>query len=431
MRILLCSLAVSVFALFTNAQKKTFNIPLLNNTYIKANQKSDKDVLIGKDGLTFFDQTNNTATMYVYLKKGAKYILSLEARGKGVVGLAINNLSTKPYSKKIHIISRFAKNYSIGNISPQKDGYIKVEFKLLSLEDTINIKYLNVITQTSSSPVYLSEDFNSHFGLRGPSCHLSYNTGQYKKDIEWALVDVQVPLEFDMTGSYYMALGFQGGYFGFQNNSANRRQVLFSVWNSIDDDDPYNVAKEHQTRMIKHGDGVTVKDFGHEGSGKQSFIKIDWKPNVTYRFLLHAYKSSSTTTDYSAWFYDTIGAKWIFMATLRRPNCTDLISGLHSFLENFNPEQGDKTRKAYYSNVWIKPKNDNWKPIVEARLTNDLTGSKGIRLDFNGGVEGYRFFLVNGGYFDRAEVINRQLLLENNRIIAPELNLEDILQLSK
>ena len=78
MRILLCSLAVSVFALFTNAQKKTFNIPLLNNTYIKANQKSDKDVLIGKDGLTFFDQTNNTATMYVYLKKGAKYILSLE-----------------------------------------------------------------------------------------------------------------------------------------------------------------------------------------------------------------------------------------------------------------------------------------------------------------------------------------------------------------
>ena len=76
----------------------------------------------------------------------------------------------------------------------------------------------------------------------------------------------------------------------------------------------------------------------------------------------------------SAWFYDTIGAKWIFLATLRRPNCTDLICGLHSFLENFNPEQGDKTRKAYYSNVWIKPKNDNWKPVVEARLTNDLTG---------------------------------------------------------
>ncbi len=419
-----------VLAICSGAQTQTFTIPLLNNTYINGDYAWGREVVVDKDGLTFSGQTSKTATTYVYLTKGAKYDVSLEATGNGNVNVSISNIPGERISKNITVKSKSADIIHLGEVVPEKDGYIRIGYELMGSTDFLNITNLKILSEASAKPIFLKGDFNTHFGLRGPSCHLAYDTGKYGKDLEWAMIDVMVPEQFDQVGSYYMALGFTGGYFGFQNNSANRRQVLFSVWNSVDDDDPNNVAPNHQTHVVCHGDGVTAKNFGNEGSGKQTFIKVDWRPNVPYKFLLHACRKDSTSTDYSAWFYDTPQDKWIFMATLRRPNCKSLITGLHSFLENFSPIQGDKTRKAYYYDVWVKPQNDTWRPVDEANLTNDLTGSKGVRLDFNGGTDGDKFFLMNGGYFDREKVIKRHLSLEKKYTKTPQINLEYFLKTS-
>lgn len=422
-------LILFVSAINICAQHKSYNVPLLNNTYIDDGTVSKNNVVINKNGLVFENNTSNTATTYFYLTKGVQSRLSLNAKGHGTIEVTVENVSPKSTTKKVKINSDEFKNYDLGSFTTTKDAYIRIKYQLLKFLNVIDIKYINVASE--KNPIFLSEDFNTHFGLRGPSCHLAYNTKAYGNKIEWAMLDVTVPEELDKIGSYYMALGFSAGYFGFQNNSKDRRQVLFSVWNSVDDDNPDNVAEEHRTQVIAHGENVTAQNFGHEGSGKQTFLALDWKPNTTYRFLLHATKVDSLTTDFSAWFYDTPHDNWIYMATLRRPNTPEMLRGLHSFLENFSPAQGDKTRKAYYYNVWVKPVNDDWKPVSTATLTNDLTGSKGVRLDFNGGVEDNKFFLINGGYFDRPETINRALRLKSFSKQPPSIDLNKILNTQK
>ena len=69
----------------------------------------------------------------------------------------------------------------------------------------------------------------------------------------------------------------------------------------------------------------------------------------------------------------------------------------------------------------------DWQYISKAKLTNDITGSKGIRLDFNGGTENDKFFLTNGGYFDRPLKIERNLKLSSQTPQKPNIDLNKFL----
>ena len=419
--------ALFAFSVSSIAQKNFYKIPLLNNTYIY-NNSNKQNATVDNNGLFFgSSQSESFARSYFYLKQSQVAQLFMEIKGTGTIEVSLENIKGKKKTKCISVKGKEFQEILIGKFKTKTDGYIRVTYKPKKIEEGITIKYLKL--KSNDKPIFLAEDFNTHFGLRGPSCHLAYNTGEHK-DIEWALIDVMVPEQFDQNGSYYMALGFSGGYFGMQNNSKTKRQVLFSVWNSVDEDNPENVSFEHRTQVVRCGKNVVARNFGHEGSGKQTFISIDWKPNVPYRFLLNAKKIDSLSTEYSAWFYNTPKKEWIFMATLRRPNTLNLLSGLHSFIENFNPAQGDKMRKAYYFNVWYKPTNESWTSVTEAKLTNDLTGRDGVRLDFNGGVENEKFFLMNGGYFDRAFVLKRNLSCNISHLETPKINLSQILKIT-
>lgn len=402
----------------------TTEVPLLNNTYIHKTEGEASDAIrVNKNGLHIKKSASSKAMSYIYFVKGQSPVLSIKASGHGKVEISVENFSSndKALNKTVKINSEELKDYKITSFKMEKDAYVRLSFRASSSNDDVKIKYITV--NAEKKPIFLSEDFNTHFGLRGPSCHLSYDTKQYGSEFESAIIDVMVPEEYDQIGSYYMALGFSGGYFGFQNNSETHRQVLFSVWNSVDDDNPNNVNNEHRTKIIGTGEGVTARDFGHEGSGKQSFLSVDWKPGKSYRFLLHAEKVDPMMTDYSAWFYNSDEDKWLYMATLRRPDTKILITGLHSFLENFSPAQGDKTRKAFYYNLWVKPVGGaEWLPVSKARLTNDATGHSGIRLDFNGGVDEDRFYLTNGGYFDRSHEIDRSLRLKSSSRTKPTVD---------
>lgn len=418
-----CFMALVAAICIYGQDLKTVNVSLLNNTYINSSNP-DIDVRrphrngmrVGKNGLVLKEDTKTTATTYIYFTADQSPLLSLLAKGKGKIEVTIGGKK-----KVVKINSNDYASYKLGNYTTSVDGYMRINYRLVESKDEINVKYVTVVNK--EEPIALSEDFNTHFGLRGPSCHLGYDVKEYGDEFEWSTLSITVPEEWDKVGSYYMALGFSCGYFGFQNNSEDKRMVLFSVWNSVDSDNPEDVKEDHRTKVMAKGEGVTAQDFGHEGSGKQSFINIDWKPGTTYTFLLHAEKVDATHTDFSGWFYDTPNDKWYYLSTLRRPDTDFLIKGHHSFLENFVPGMGDKTRKAYYHNVWVKPVGQDWKPVSRARLTNDKTGNEGIRLDFNGGTEGDRFYLTNGGYFDRARKINRFLKLEQGPTETPKMDL--------
>ena len=405
----------------TAAQKTVYEVPLGGNTYYDEVNRANAAFAMGwgKDKSLRLDaEVGLSATTYVYFTEGQVPRVALRAEGKGEVSVCVDGGK----ATVVKIGGNKPKDYKLGSFRSGKDGYMAFRYSLRG-NGSVKIHSL-IVDGVDKAPIYLLGSTNTYFGLRGPSCHLNYqfNSKSYG-EVEWATICLTVPKECDQEGSYYMALGFGGGYFGIQNNGRGRRQALFSLWNTEDADDPKVVANENKVTVMAHGDGVTARDFGNEGSGKQSFIDVGWLPDVTYRFLLHAARVDSATVDYSAWFYDSVKGEWQYMSTLRRPKTKVLITGLHSFLENFDPTQGNKTRKAYYHNAWARTADGVWRPLQKAFLTCDDTGNRGRRLDFNGGVEQGRFFLTNGGYFDRPEEVGRFLSADDDAYTMPDIDL--------
>jgi hypothetical protein len=244
-----------------------------------------------------------------------------------------------------------------------------------------------------------------YWGRRGPSVHLNYET---PKDLqaEWFYNEVTVPVGQDKQGSYFMADGFGQGYFGMQVNGPDERHILFSVWSPFQTDDPKSIPDSMKILLARKGDNVHAGAFGNEGSGGQSYMNYIWKAGNTYRFLLRALPEDHGYTEFTAWFFAPELGHWQLIASFRRPQTQSWLKGLHSFLENFDPEQGDKSRYVLFNHQWVADSQGHWTPVTRARFTGDNTARKGYRLDYAGGLMDGAFFLKNAGFFAQRVALN-------------------------
>lgn len=255
---------------------------------------------------------------------------------------------------------------------------------------------------TAGKNHYVANDEENFFywGRRGPSVHLKYHVPEDKQLIYY-YSEVTVPVGQDILGSFYMANGFDGGYFGMQVNAETERRILFSVWSPFDTDKPEDIPVNQRIQLLKKGEDVYVGEFGNEGSGGQSYLKYDWKAGSTYGFLLKGQPCGDGTTDYTAWFLVPEEGQWRLIASFKRPKTDSYLKGFHSFLENFDPKQGIFGRKVHLANLWVGTMEGIWTPVTKARFTYDNTARMGYRLDYAGGIEGDRFVLQNGGFFNQ------------------------------
>lgn len=255
---------------------------------------------------------------------------------------------------------------------------------------------------TAGNNHYVANDEENFFywGRRGPSVHLKYHVPEDKQLIYY-YSEVTVPVGQDILGSFYMANGFDGGYFGMQVNAETERRILFSVWSPFDTDKPEDIPVNQRIQLLKKGEDVYVGEFGNEGSGGQSYLKYDWKAGSTYGFLLKGQPCGDGTTDYTAWFLVPEEGQWRLIASFKRPKTDSYLKGFHSFLENFDPKQGIFGRKVHLANLWVGTMEGIWTPVTKARFTYDNTARMGYRLDYAGGIEGDRFVLQNGGFFNQ------------------------------
>src|SRR5687767_6016311 len=65
-----------------------------------------------------------------------------------------------------------------------------------------------------------------HLGWQGPGGDLFYN---------------EMAVEKSVPGSYFMAVGWNTGYFGIQEITPKNKVVIFSVWDPTKGDDPKEV----------------------------------------------------------------------------------------------------------------------------------------------------------------------------------------------
>jgi hypothetical protein len=131
-----------------------------------------------------------------------------------------------------------------------------------------------------------------------------------------------------------------------------------------------------------------------------------WKAGTTYSFLLKGEPSVNKSTDYTAYFFAPEIGKWQLIASFKRPQTSNYLKSLYSFLENFRTETGYISRQGLYSNQWVCTKEGKWIEITRAKFTADATAKKESRLDYSGGVENGAFFLKNCGFFNDKTEIN-------------------------
>lgn len=415
----LCLMAWLLFSASAFAQTSSLEIGMSGNSYVTRQHDGAR---ITDRGLTRWTDPKSVVSVYFYLHESTTADLSLLAKGHSEIKVS--------YGKKhfkVRLDSDDFTQVPVGRISVSKPGYVRIDLQGLSMEGNSfgEVKQL-VAANVSGKSSYVT-NFADYWGRRGPSVHLAYKLPA--GDTEWFYNEVTVPKEGEAMHSYYMAAGFGEGYFGMQYNSPTERRVLFSVWSPFDTQNPKDIPDSHKIKLLRKGKDVHIGEFGNEGSGGQSYLCYPWKAGRTYKFLMQVHPDNQGNTIYTAYFYAPEEKAWRLIASFLRPLTNTWYTHAHSFLENFNPEQGYLSRKVMFGNQWARSKDGKWTRITDATFTHDATASAGVRLDYQGGeTKDNRFYLMMGGFFNESVSMGTQFHCEPTGQ-APEIDWEALKQL--
>lgn len=384
----------------------TKTIPAGANSWVANNFAQDGSV-VSESGIHNWTQTSDIIRTYFYLPNSGELHLGLKAKSEG--GTSKIKITLGSESKEVTLENSEYKTVEVG-VFNSDSGYNYIEIQGIEKSGT----YIGDITDiliggpAANGNVTFVPTSNWYFGRRGPSVNIGYNTPS-GKDVHYFYNEVTVPEGEDINGSFFMVNGHSEGYFGIQVNGESERRVLFSIWSPFSTDDPNQVPEDYQVTSLGSGEGVTVQNFGNEGTGMQSFKDIGWQTGTTYKFLTKVEPYDDNSTDYTGWYFDPAVGDWQLVASLRRPKTSKYLTGAHSFLENFNPSTGYITRQGEYSNQWVYTTDGQWTEVTGSRFGVDATARDGHRLDYSGSATGSKFVLKNCGFFDENVVAGSSL----------------------
>lgn len=376
------------------AQTKTV-VPLGGNAFVTRHAPA-QDELINDTGLHNWTSDEAVTSVYFFVKQAGMLELSLVGALHGATQSTVE-VSINGQRRLAALSGTATSSFHVGTFAIARPGYIKVDLQGVSTDGEYygDVSGLEISgSATSAGIVFADDPANFYWSRRGPSGHLSFTVPE---NTEYFYSEITVPKGHDRIGSYFMANGFSSGYFGIQVNSETERRVLFSVWDS-----PVG-----ETTLLKKGDDVIAQDFDGEGTGGQSFLRYNWEPGRTYRFITRARPDGQGNTLYSAWFGTPClpgrgDCQWKFIATWTYEGVSTYQKGVYSFIESFNPGLGYLDRKALYGNQWAVTKDGTWTELKSARFSVDATALNRQRLDITGGAMASSFYLRNTGFFSQS-----------------------------
>jgi len=406
------------------------HLPLSGNGFItrKAPRGSD-DQIHRHQGLTTWADPHTRISVWFKVSAARTATLALElppAPAAATVSATIGEVT--------HIVSieKGATLVTLGSWELPV-GYVRVDLQGVTREGE------NFVTPTSLVLLgYADEEVvsaarpqdrdNFYWTRRGPSVHTKYNVDYETDDIEWFYNEMTVNPGEDPQGTYAMAIGFSGGYFGAQVTD-KRKQLIFSIWSPHVTDNPAEIPEELRVKVLAKHDSQWIGDFGNEGSGSQSFMHYDWVSGTKYRYLMRVVPRENNYTQYTAYFFFPETGKWEVLASFLRPQTNTYLKGAHSFLESFIPETGYKYRRANYSNQWAVTKGGVWLPVDGFKFTADATARAELRHDYAGGVHGNDFYLANCGFFNDNPPIDSTFTRDVSKLVRPDIDLTELAKL--
>lgn len=203
----------------------------------------------------------------------------------------------------------------------------------------------------------------------------------------------EVTIRESAVGSYFMVCGWNAGYFGLQELGNGKKQLIFSVWDSRQNN-PDAVKDDLRTKLIYKDEKVRVGRFGGEGTGGQSFYDYDWKNDETYRLMVTS-RADGDRTEYTGWFFVPEAGEWKRLITFSTVTGGKNLGGYYAFIEDFKRDRVSTThaRRADFGNAWIKTTGGESLPLNRARFTADANPVTNI----NARAEGSHFSLATGG----------------------------------
>ncbi len=147
-------------------------------------------------------------------------------------------------------------------------------------------------------------------------------------------------------GLYFCAVNWSGGYCGIQEHLENKRNTIFSEWDTS--------PTLHPSVVRADGRAVCMR-FGDEGAGERTHLDYPWREARPFRFAIAKQPDASgENTLITFYFFDASLDKWVLQATLSTPNGgKDFVryfnrTNLGSFLENFSHRQLEVPKLCLY-----------------------------------------------------------------------------------
>ena len=258
---------------------------------------------------------------------------------------------------------------------------------------------------------------------RGPSVHGNYDADAAGEDVEWFYNEAAVMPGEDPDGTYCMAIGFFGGYFGMQVCHEGNRKLLFSIWSPYNTNDPSTIPEDQRIRVLRKHPRMHTGEFGNEGSGGQSYMDYQWESGKKYKFLCHIRPVENDCTEYTAYFFFPESGKWELLCSFLRPKTQTWVRRAHSFLESFVDVNGHRFRRAHFYNPWMVTTSGKWIPVDRMRLTGDNAARKAQRQDYGGGSKDNHFYLQNCGFFSPHTLLDTVFPIDTSCSIPPAIDL--------
>lgn len=313
---------------------------------------------------------------------------------------------------------------TVGDVTFKRSAYYRYRLECLSGNQNINLIRSFTFKTTATEKPYVANYLSS------PSVHLyswgSTDPNAPKGDAyDWCFMEIMLPQESDIIGTYAMALGVLNGYMGIQmngyaNDGSPRHDVLFSMWDDGSTDEDPNLPEYMRAGAVDWDPLTTTNRFGNEGTGVQTYRKGPyWTPGKYVQFITNCRpETTSYTTEVngkptvhtqhnmlvSAWFNALDGKGWQYMATVRKRNSTTYFDAWYSFLENYNASTGQANRIAYYRNGYMRARsNGKWYYRNSVGFGHTDGGDNtGARTDYGQGTTDNpadrTFFMQTGGY---------------------------------
>ena len=219
----------------------------------------------------------------------------------------------------------------------------------------------------------------------------------------------EVTVQDHVPGSFFMCCGFDGGYFGIQDNDGQTKTVLFSVWDASDAENDASHSAEDRVQIPYEAAHVRCQRFGGEGTGAQCIDQSTrWEVGQTMRMMVMHYEEPDGHACYGAWVSSEVAPDWVHLASYRVRNGRPF-GGFYSFVEDFrrDGESVAQLRRALYGPSWTWSENAGWMAATEASFTaSNSPVERPDTIDTEPGSEPGTQVLANGGDLAGAAKLN-------------------------